>query len=302
MTETRIVYDSHWQLEILLCFYLFCVRKKIKLNMKSLPIYPVPFGEGSMHWTLYFRNDEIPMTWAQAALWHYLHYRSNYDTGKSHIMSVDEIVQETQFSERFVYQTRKHHQDVGFILGWYKRKGGSVYEIVKYVDTSRLQTGELDLRYWAPRRGFKGQIISESPISCWIDGKIRASDFILWMALNRHSDWRSGPKQGEVTMTHEWMIKLTGLSKYLVKSGLKRLKDANLVYKVSQSTHQSTYVLYPFIQAWHERAAEFERNAAALLNVSRTHDELWHDISWGDGVDSPDPDLPGCSQEEAQTE
>ena len=31
MTETRIVYDSHWQLEILLCFYLFGVRKG-KLN------------------------------------------------------------------------------------------------------------------------------------------------------------------------------------------------------------------------------------------------------------------------------
>ena len=260
--------------------------------MKNLPIYPVPFGDGSVHWSLYFRNEEIPMTWAQAALWHYLYYRSNYNNGKSHVMSVDEIIQETHFSRRSFYRHRKHHKDVGFLKGWYKRKTGSMYQIEKYVDTSTTPAGTLNLRYWAPRREFRGQVISESPISCWVDGKIQASDFILWMALNRHSDWRKGPQQGEVTMTQQWMMKLTNLSEYLIVTGLKRLKNANLIYKVSKSTYESTYVVYPFIQAWHSRSEEIERATAEMLNVDVSHDEIWHEIIWGDGVDCPDPGLP----------
>lgn len=259
--------------------------------MKNLPIYPVPFGEGSVHWSLYFYNLEIPMRWTQASIWHYLYYRSNYDTGKTHILSADEIVQETGFSRRFFFQTCKHFEKVGFLENRYKRKGGSIYQLNKYVDTTHTPAGTLDLRYWAPRREYKGIVISDSPISQWVDGKIKASDYILWMAMNRHSDWRKGITQGEVTLTNEWMINLTGLSKYLVNTGLQRLKDANLIYKISKETQQSTHVVYPFIQEWIKRQDEIKRNEALLANADVSHDEIWHEIIHGDSVEAHDPSL-----------
>jgi len=260
--------------------------------MNNNPIYPVPYGVGSVHWSLSsVFNDEIPIRWSQAALWHYLYYRSNYDSGKTHILSVDEIVQETAFSRGSFYRHRRHLKKVGFIDGWYKRKTGSIYQLNKYVDTSICEAGSLDLRYWSPRREFKGIVISESPLSKWIDGHIKASDFILWMAMNRHSDWRKGVTQGEGTLTFEWMQNLTGLSEYMIITGLKRLKDAKLIFKVSQGTQQSTHVVYPFIQAWGERQDEIKRNEALLANADVSHEELWHEIIHGDSVKAHDPAL-----------
>ena len=259
--------------------------------MKNLPIYPVPCGHGSLPWTLTIMNMEIDMTWAQAAIYHYLYYRSNYDSGRTHILSVDEILQETGLSEGTFYRTRRHLQKVGFIEKSYKRKHGSIYCLQHYVHTEYCEAGKISGRYWAPRREYKGIVISDSPISQWVDGKIKASDFILWMTLNRYSDWRKGLTQGEVTLTNQWMQNLTSLSPYLVTSGLKRLKDAKLIFKISKNTQQSTHVVYPFIQAWAERQDEVKMNEAVLANADVSHEEIWHEVIHGDSVKPHDHTL-----------
>lgn len=197
--------------------------------------FQLPFGEHSHLSEL--RDGQISS--ADALLLCVLHYRSNWDNGKTWNTSHRTLSKLTGMSVRYIRERLSDLMDSEWLENIAKDpKTISRYQVKHHnCKRSEVPTDKNGNRLKMAVPQGKGGILERM-----FAGEISWKSALIWIVLKRYSDWKTGVT---LSISIETLRKWVRMSPKTVSDCLKELTKAGLIKRLSKPHEAGKYQLYP---------------------------------------------------------
>ena len=200
----------------------------------------MPIGVGSLFWAVECRV----LTPAEGMTIAFSTAHSNWNTGKTHAKSYNQIAIALQISQAYVKQLIKRVSD--WMRSVKQTTKGKIYQLVSHVVPEDTPEDQFPYDENGRPLKFAVPIGDGSPFDRLCQGHISWQACWLWLIMKRNSNWKPGENGGVTfSLSYKTLSKHSGLGTATIQRAIKQLKTAGMLKRLSLPHEAGIYQLYP---------------------------------------------------------
>ena len=200
----------------------------------------MPIGVGSLFWAVECRV----LTPAEGMTIAFSTAHSNWNTGKTHAKSYNQIAIALQISQAYVKQLIKRVSD--WMRSVKQTTKGKIYQLVSHVIPEDTPEDQFPYDENGRPLKFAVPIGDGSPFDRLCQGHISWQACWLWLIMKRNSNWKPGENGGVTfSLSYKTLSKHSGLGTATIQRAIKQLKTAGMLKRLSLPHEAGIYQLYP---------------------------------------------------------
>lgn len=200
----------------------------------------MPIGIGSLFWAVECRV----LTPAEGMTIAFATAHSNWNTGRTHAKSYNQIAIALRLSKAYVKQLIK--RVAKWMKSLKKTTKGKIYQLVSHVVPEGTPEDQLPYDENGRPLKFAVPIGEGGPFDRLCKGHISWQACWLWLVMKRSSNWKPGEKGGVTfPLSYRSLRKYSGLGTATISKSIKALTDAGMLERLSLPHEAGIYQLYP---------------------------------------------------------
>lgn len=200
----------------------------------------MPIGIGSLFWGV----ERRVLTPAEGMTIAYATAHSNWDTGKTHAKSYNQIAIALQLSSVYIKQLIKRVKK--WMQSLKQTARGKIYQLISHVVPEDTPEGLLPYDENGKPLKFAVPIGEGSPFDRLSKRDISWQACWLWLVMKRNSNWKPGEKSGVTfPLSYKTLRRYSGLGTATILKAIKTLTDAGMIKRLSLPHEAGIYQLYP---------------------------------------------------------